>query len=358
MISARPEIRAIPLGTHGGRRALSGALHGAHDFSVCLNAFGPPAVVRNAIAGAKIDEYPDPASRAAREAAAAAWRVDADEISFGAGAAELIQAVCLAYLRRGDAVIIATPTFGEYARAAALCGAQIVTCDTGDTPVRLGDAIVRRRPRLVFLCSPSSPFGVAHSSAALAKIAAVCAASDTLLVLDQAYDAFTARPVGTPALRAHDAVLHLRSLTKEFAIAGVRVAYAVGARETIASIERARVPWSASSIAEAAARACFSDEASRHVAATVVQLRAEAARIRAAAHSAGLETDPSDTHFFTIRVGRASAATARLIEAGVLVRDCTSFGLADRIRIAARTPEENDVLIDAITRLASLLRHD
>ncbi len=358
MISARPEIRAVPTGTHGGRRALSGVLHGIHDFSVCLNAFGPPSIVRSALADARIDEYPDPASRAAREAAAAAWEVDVDEISFGAGAAELIQAVCLAYLRRGDAVIVATPTFGEYARAALLCGAQVVNCDTREGVGRLRDAIARTRPRLVFLCSPSSPFGVAHAAAELGEVAAACAASSALLVLDQAYDAFTERPIGTPALRGHAAVLHLRSLTKEYAIAGVRVAYAVAPRDTIASIERARVPWSASALAEAAATACFTREASHHVATTVAELRDEAARIRMAVHAAGVETDASDTHFFTIRVARAASATARLIETRVLVRDCTSFGLADRIRIAARRPEENDVLIEAIARLAPLLRHD
>jgi histidinol-phosphate aminotransferase len=358
MIVARPELRALPPGIHGGRRALPESSHRVHDFSVCLNAFGPPAIVREAIARARIDEYPDPASRMARAAAAGAWQVDLEEIGFGAGAAELIQAACLAYLRRGDTVVIATPTFGEYGRAATLCGARIIACETRDDLIALQETIARTRPRLVFLCSPSSPFGISHGSAALDEVASACAASDALLVLDQAYDAFTAAPLGTPGLRGYPAVLHLRSLTKEFAIAGVRVAYAVGPRDVITSIERVRVPWSASALAEAAATACFTNEASHHVVATVGRLRDEANRIRRAVHAAGLETDPSDTHFFTIRVGRAASATARLIEAGVLVRDCTSFGLVDRIRIAARTPEENDALMNAVARLAPLLAHD
>ena len=231
MIEARPEVLHSPAPFHGGRNAhVSADVASLLDFSTCLNAFGPAHVVRQAIRDAVVDEYPDPSSRAARTAAADAWRRPVDEIAFGAGAAELIHAACFAYLRPGDHVVIERPAFAEYERAAILCGAVIDEVAGNEGAMPEPDAIAKTirsvRPRLAFVCSPSNPLGAARSLDQLCVIADACADAGTLLVLDQAYDAFAAEPLGTPALPSHPAVLHVRSLTKEHALAGVRVAFA------------------------------------------------------------------------------------------------------------------------------------
>jgi histidinol-phosphate/aromatic aminotransferase/cobyric acid decarboxylase-like protein len=362
VIAPRDEVMGTPIGEHGGRRAL-GDSDGSrpaviHDFSVCLNAFGASDIVRRAIVESRVDEYPDPACRDVRRAAAGRWNVPMSDIAFGAGAAELIHAVAFAYLRRDDSVIVAGPAFGEYARAAMLCGATVTTVSVDDgTTVdldRLVQSVEQRRPRLVFAATPMSPTGVALDIAQVTRLAECCRRVDALLVLDQAYDAFAAHPLGTPVLPGHSHVLHLRSSTKDHALAGVRVAFGVGPAHVIDALERARVPWVASTAAQAAGIAALSDEALAHVAATTARLRHEAARIAGAMAAARVETRLCSTHYFLVQCGRAAQARQHLLDRShILVRDCTSFGMPEWIRIAARTPEENDILIAAITTLST-----
>ena len=357
MITPRDEVIRAGLGEHGGRLALAGASGDdatiVHDFSVCLNAFGPADGVRRAVAESAVEEYPDPRSRAARRAASARWGRPIEEIMLGAGAAELIYAVCGAYLRPHDTVVVATPAFGDYARATQLCGATVRTIAAGDDDLNeVMASVLQIRPRLLFVATPMNPTGATFGVETVARLADACRRCDTLLVLDQAYDAFTAQPLGTPALPGHPNVLHLRSLTKEHALAGVRVAFGVGPASVVDAIERARVPWAASTAAQAAAIAALTDEALRHVARTARELRGEAVRITAALDAQGMETRHHDTHYLLVRCADARATRQRLLDsASILVRDCTSFGLPEWIRVAARTPWENDLLIEALCRL-------
>jgi histidinol-phosphate/aromatic aminotransferase/cobyric acid decarboxylase-like protein len=306
------------------------AVHGRGSFAVCVNAYGPAPNVREAIISASIDAYPDARCIAACEAAAARWRRPVGEVACGAGTAELIHALATALLRPGDRVVIPRPAFAEYGRAALLAGARVHRPASGD----LVAAIRQHRPTLAFIAAPTSPAGAPVTRAMLQAIADACAEGDTVLVLDQAYDAFASEPLGTPALPGHPAVLHLRSLTKDHALAGVRVGFAIGPPSTIAALNRVRVPWMVSAPAQAAAIAALTDEAEAHVRRTIALLRQSAADLWSWCDDQGIERVPSDTHYGLLRA-RAT---------GVQVRDCTSFGLPSWIRVAVRTEPENAVL--------------
>jgi histidinol-phosphate/aromatic aminotransferase/cobyric acid decarboxylase-like protein len=121
----------------------------------------------------------------------------------------------------------------------------------------------------------------------------------------------------------------------------------------IAALDRVRVPWAASSVAQAAAVAALSDAAVAHVADTMTRLRAEAGALAEWWRAArGTPTVPSATHYVLLDVGDASRARAALRErAAIAVRDCRSFGLPAHIRVAARTPPENDALRAALRSL-------
>jgi histidinol-phosphate/aromatic aminotransferase/cobyric acid decarboxylase-like protein len=242
----------------------------------------------------------------------------------------LIHALAAALLRPGDRVVIPRPAFAEYGRAALLAAARVHRPIQDDILA----AIRTHRPRLAFIAAPTSPAGTSIAREALRAIADACAESDTLLVLDQAYDAFTSEPLGTPALPGHPAVLHLRSLTKDHALAGVRVGFAIGPSPTISALNRVRVPWMVSAPAQAAAIAALTDEAEAHVRRTIALLRQSAADLWSWCDDEGIERIPSDTHYGLLRA-RAT---------GVQVRDCTSFGLPRWIRVAVRTEPENAVL--------------
>lgn len=361
MIDPRDEVLAVNSAEHGGRFAFmrddGSRSDTLHDFSVCLNAYGAAPLVIEAVKAAPIDEYPDPRCIRARRVVSAQWRVSMPSIVIGAGSAELIQAVCFAYVRPGDDVIVVEPAFGEYRRAAALCGARVTGISlTGEhdvAPAALAE-IRQRRPRVVFLASPVNPSGVVVGRETLRALADACTDADTLLVLDQAYDAFSEAPIGTPALVDHPNVLHLRSLTKEHALAGVRVAVGVGPSHVIKSVEGVRVPWATSAAAQAALIATFTDSGQAHARATITQLRAERARIADAVTAVGGEVSPSTTHYVLIRCPDATRLRNQLATGhGILVRDCTSFGLRHHIRVAARLPHENDRLINALRQTLS-----
>jgi len=334
--------RDVPLAPHGGRNAAAVGVR--HDFSVCLNAFGPASSVLDAIRISSVDEYPDPLSLGARAVAAAAWSVPIHDVLLAAGSAELIDLVCRAFVTPGDVVAVDSPAFGEYERAARIYGGRILH--------GLDDAA-----RVVFTCSPSNPFGQVRSVDELRSVADRCAERGTLLVVDQAYDAFTDCPTGTPLLAGHPAVLHLRSLTKDHALAGIRVAFAIGRSDILEALNAVRIPWSVSSAAQRAAAATFEAEAGSHVARTTRELRRESVRMRDSFAAMGYETNDSRTHFFTVRVRSAASAQRALLDRFlILVRDCASFGLPDRIRVAARQPSANDELLRAMFDLSSTLQ--
>jgi histidinol-phosphate/aromatic aminotransferase/cobyric acid decarboxylase-like protein len=317
------------------------------DFSTCVNAYGPAPVVLDAIRAVDVAAYPDPRSLAARRAAARAWDRPVDEIAFGAGSAELIAAAVTAFVRPGDRVLVPRPAFGEYGRAALLAGARVVRPARVGGALAMAMAVYAHRPCLAFLAAPTSPAGTALSRDDIRAVADACAATGALLVLDQAYDACTAAPLGTPALGGHVAVLHLRSMTKDHALAGLRVGFAIGPAPVIAALDRARVPWAASSVAQAAAIAALSDSATAHVHETMTRLRADAAAL-----AEGRAARPSATHYFLLDVGDAARVRATLrARAGIAVRDCRSFGLPAHIRVAARTPPENAALSVALRSL-------
>lgn len=353
MIRPRPEMAATPPAAHGGPTGDEPAPVRI-DFSVSLNAFGPAPVVLQAVGAARLDEYPDPLSMAPRRAAAARWERPVEEIVFGAGAAELIQAVCFAMVRAGDTVLVPMPTFGEYARAASLCGARVLQGiapppDYALDAAAIAEAVVQHRPRLAFLCTPNNPTGQRITRDELRGVADACAAVGTLLVVDQSFDAFLAEPLGTPALPGHPAVIHLRSITKDHALAGVRAAFAVGPAHLMAAVERGRAPWATSTLAQAAAAAALGDDGQTYAALTLPRLRAERERLEAVFAGLRIPTVRTTTHFVLAEAGDAAGFAARLLEKhGIRVRDCTSFGLPGHIRVAARTPLDNAELIRAL----------
>lgn len=328
------------------------------DCSTSLNAWGPAQVVVDAaqrsVAPAALSHYPDPDARAPREAAAQAWGCDVARIVFGAGSSELLQAVCAALLRPKDVVLVPTPTFGEYARAARLAGAEVRELPPMAGGFRLDlDALEARldehEARMILLCSPNNPTGERLDTARLAALADKCATTGTWLVLEQTYDPFLEQPAGVPLLGEHPAVLHLRSLTKEHALACVRTGFLVAPPHVIEAVEAVRAPWATSTLAQATAVASLTDEAQAHVAATMARLRGERARIARECERLGLRAHEGETHTLLIEVGDGDAARLALLrDGGVHVRSARSFGLPRHIRVSARTPHDNDALLAAL----------
>ncbi len=347
----RPELAAVPACPHGAIGEAELAARGLAevlDFSVNCNPLGPPPGVAAALAAVDPARYPDDECRALRGALAARLGVDAERIIVGNGSIELIWLLAAAYLRPGDAALVIGPTFGEYARAVAIHGGRPLEhrawAEAGFRP-HVGEIAARARelrPRLVFLCNPNNPTGVYLGRAEVRRLSEACV--DGLLVVDEAYLSFVERADSLLDLLDEGVVL-LRSLTKDYALAGLRLGYALAAPAVIDALRRVRAPWSVNAVAQAAGLAALADEV--HLARAQQEVAAARAYLAAELTSLGLAVLPSATNFLLVRVGAATRLREALLRRGCCVRDCTSFGLPEYVRIGLRRVWECRQLVAA-----------
>jgi histidinol-phosphate aminotransferase len=349
----RPELLHIPDAIHGALDfeeldRLGLAPEAVLDFSVNGNPYGPSPRVGEAIARVPYDRYPDREALALRRVLATHLAVTPDQLLIGNGSTELVWLVALAFVRAGDSVVLVGPTFGEYTRAAVLMGAHLCHYTAPPEAFRVVTSDVTRllgqaQPRLVFLCNPNNPTGTYIAPDTIAHWAA--AWPGTLFIVDEAYLTFAAEAPSVLPVMRHN-MLVLGSMTKAYALAGLRLGYAVGAPDLLDALRRARPPWSVNALAQAAGIAAVQDTA--HLTACLTHIAQAKPDLIAGLHALGLAPVPSTTHFFLVRVGHAAACRQALLGRGILVRDCASFGLPAYIRVATRRPADNARLLAAL----------
>ena len=250
-------------------------------------------------------------------------------------------------------MLIVAPTFGEYAASAAIMGAEIVeyrACPENDFAVDV-DALLnqarRCNPRFIFLCNPNNPTGKYLAHADVERILRAC--PNALLILDEAFVRFVADAWDARDLLRNDNLLILRSLTKDYALTGLRVGYAMASPSIIESLEKVQPPWSVNAFAQAATVAALHDE--DHLRDSLAMLACAKNDLGSDLTRLGLRVVPSATHFFLVQVPSASEFARQLRERKIIVRDGTSWSLPKFVRIATRTPKENARLVSAIEEM-------
>ena len=333
-------------------------------FSSNINPYGPPPAVAAALQAAAtpemISRYPDRLSLELRDLLAEFHALAPENILVGNGTADILWLIGLLHLQQQRVVIIG-PTFGEYANVAQLMRAEIITVchpgwmQRGDTfipgPTTLDDtarALTTARPHVVFLCNPNNPTGQALDEAALEQLYA--AAPAALWVMDEAYAEFMAAPVGTAAWSERGNWLVLRSMTKDFALGGLRLGYVVGAPPLIAALQDAQSPWNVNAFAQLAGAICLHNLAWRNE--TLAQLRQHSRQLRTALADVGFAPLPTTLNFFLLPVNNPPTLRQALLAQRIVVRDCTSFGLPHYIRIAVQQPPQNQQLVEVLAALA------
>ena len=328
------------------------------DFSANVNPLGPSRRVRQAAADADLSSYPDRESLALREALARSPSVGLENLLIGNGSTELIHLLARSRLRPGDSCLIFTPTFGEYEAASLAAGAEVHRFPAAEAEgfrwsmAAAGATIQELRPRLVFLCNPNNPTGVYLDRDVVARLSAALG-PETLLVLDDAYAPFADRPWDSLPLLGLGNVAILRSMTKDHALAGVRLGYLAAQPRVVAEAGELQHPWSVNAVAQAAGLAALEDAA--HVQATRNVIRQARVYLHRELRGLGLAVTPSAANFLLVKVGDAAALRSDLLSRGMAVRDCASFGLPEHLRIAIRRPEECARLVGA---LKEVLAHD
>jgi len=354
----KPEIEKLKICPHGGKnytelKEIGLTPEAVIDFSVCTNPFMPPPGVKEILATIAIEQYPDSEATELRQCLAERLEVSTNNIIVGSGTTELIRLIALAYFRPGDCVLILEPTFGEYEVAVRIMGAEPLKQWTGiedDFTLHMVETvgIIREHcPRGIFICNPNNPTGKYLSRQEIEMILA--AIGDGLLIIDEAYVAFVEQNWSATDLAAQGNVVILRSMTKDYGLAGLRLGYAVASQEIIDNLRRVCPPWNVNIIAQKTGVAAL--EATDYLNQSKKKIREAKQFLVDGLSQLGFPVLPSDTHYFLVRVGDAPVFRTALLRHGILVRDCTSFGLPEYIRIAPRTMPECQKLITAITNV-------
>jgi len=347
-----------PVQTHGGLRADELRAYGLRaeevlDFSASINPLGASPRAVAALASVDYARYPDPGCTELRERIAAAVGVTPAEVLPGNGATELIHLVVRLFVRQGQRPIVFAPTFGEFARACELVGAAPYPWNAN--PARgfrwnfrnKPDVLRRVAPPLLYLCNPNNPTGVYATETEVRSLAEGLIGGP--LLLDESYAPFVSGAWDAVPLMRGGRVLVLRSMTKDFGLAGLRLGYLLAPPDVLTALRRLQPEWSVSAAAQAAGIAALADR--DHLERGRAAVAEGKAYLVEALSRLGLPVHEGAANFILVETGDATSARVELLRCGIAVRDCTSFGLPGHIRIGIRARHECEQLAAALTRV-------
>ena len=316
----------------------------------------PAALEAMARAAGELNRYPDGGAYRLRAALAERHGVRFEEIALAAGADGVIDCLSQAVLEPGDEIVCGWPSFPSYVIDAVKLGAVPVKVPLAehryDLPALL--AAVTERTKLVYVCNPNNPTGTMTTRAELGTYFEHVP-GHVLTVLDQAYFEYIDDPDYPDAIAEHFAlgrrVLVLRTFSKIYGLAGLRVGYGVGPAEVVTAIGLVRRAFDLSTQAQEAAFASLGDE--EEVARRGAANRAGRDELGRILRSHGFEpVGPAAGNFLFVDAGGdASVLFDALLREGVIVRPLASFGAPDAIRITVGTPDEHAFLDEALGRV-------
>ncbi len=345
---------------HGGNLAQVARRYGVApdsliDFSASINPLGLPAVVEQVLSASAplLLHYPDPDCTELTHALAERHGVAPRQIIVGNGSNALIYLLCRV-LKPKRAVIV-EPTFSEYAAALGSVGCEIdrVFAKPEQAFQHPLDEAARaaQGADVLFVCNPNNPTAAMASREALLDLAA--ARPNCTVVFDEAFMDFVEDGDANISCLGRDHVLVLRSMTKFYAIPGLRLGYAVGPEDLIAQLHAAHEPWTVNALAQAVGVAMLGERKYAQRTRELVKCEREwlTARLR---EIPGLQPCPAHANYLLMRLPPLSttcdALRAALIPRGIVIRHCSNFpGLGpEYFRVAVRTRHENQKLVAAI----------
>ena len=325
------------------------------------NPLGPGPLARRALADAiaGIGMYPDGSGHELRARLAAKHGVALEQVTLGNGSNDILVLLAETFLTPELEAVYSQYAFAVYPIAvqAAGAGARIAKAHPPDHPMPLGHdsaailAGIGPRTRVVFLANPNNPTGTWLDERELEALLRAIP-GEVIVVLDEAYHEYSAEhgvPDGTRWLARHPNLVVVRTFSKAYGLAGLRVGYALSDPDVADLLNRVRQPFNVSVPALAAAAAALDDHA--HLEATLVLNRAGIARLTAGLAALGLKVAPSAANFVLVDLGRPAAPVSDLLQReGVIVRPVANYGLPNHLRITTGTAAQNERLLAAMSR--------
>ncbi len=351
-----PNVEALPKYNAGLTVAAARAASG-REFIARLgsneNPHGCSPAVLEALRKVEFSRYSDPGCEALRAALGAHLGVDPAQIVIGNGSEEMIAAASRAFLKQGATALTVAPSFGLHEIEPLAVGAKVVkvsmTPELGFDIAGLESALAAA-PNLFLLPSPWNPVGAALDGPELERVIQATSPA-TMFLLDEAYREFTSSriPDGLAALRQSGRPhIVLRTFSKAFGLAGLRVGYAICSSERIARmLSAAKTPFNVNAMAQAAAVAALADQQWMRESAALVLKERE--RVRLALQAMGLPVAPSEGNFLFVDLQRGSAeVAAALLKQGVIVKPWLEPKYNTFIRASIGSAEENDLFLSSL----------
>lgn len=325
------------------------------DFSANINPLGPPPSMKEHWGEFfhRISDYPDPHAAVLKARIAELEGIKEEQILIGNGGAELI--FLLGRMLAGKRVFIVEPAFSEYETACSINGCEIdYFYLTEDWGLNL-EGLKKRLPEAdaLFLCNPNNPTGVYFSRTLVQELLQECTKENCLLIVDEAfYDFVIEYEALVPLLKESKHLLILRSLTKMFAIPGLRLGYAMSSQEIIERLAAQQPQWSVNGLAQAAGVLCLAE--GDYMKRTAQFIAGERERLFSFFRDHHFVHTPSKVNFYLLQdatMEEQYPLFEYLLQKGIVPRHTYNFpGLeAKWLRFAVRSHEENNCLLEVLT---------
>ena len=315
------------------------------DFSVNINPYGPSVNMKQAIANCSYHEYPDPNYRNLKKIIAEKYACQLAEIHVGNGAAEIFWTIVR--MSGKSQAFMLTPSFSEFPNAVKALNGNVdeLPCRPEDQFTvdfhSLGERLRSKHYDLAYFCVPNSPTGMYMDALTLKELA--LENPKTIFVIDYAFIQFS-RHSNDQYYQFPKNVIRVYSLTKEHAIPGIRIGFAISSQDLIQRLNSQVNTWNVNCFAAQAGHTALSDE--DFVKESIQQISRDKNYLRRQLDRMGATYFTSDAPYFLIRtVIPADEVVTLLLQKGILVRSCASYGLQDWIRVFPRPLSDSSKLI-------------
>ena len=338
-------------------------MKGVEDYSHNLNPLGPPPgleeIVARAVSG--VDHYPDDSCSELKETLSGHFGIDKECIMIGAGSSEIIRAFPHAFLRNGGTALIPRPSFAEYSQQCRIAGANVkdmLLSESQDFRINEKEIYDQLgKIKAVYICNPNNPTGRIEPREKILTIVEECARHDVMVFLDetllelvQDYENISCAQF----VKDHDNLVVAGSLTKSFAIPGIRIGFGFASKASAALMDRIRLPWNVGNIEQNVASELFRDHIG-HVKKAADMMHSQSAIVYDRLKDIGFPvTSRTDSFFYFNSLRSLNMKASRfqdlMLDNKIMVRDCASFGMPFDwyVRFCVKDSERNDAFVHAV----------